>query len=131
MNCLTSCLYPSKQKYTFIANPDDLLTNDIKTIYVNGDKYYVLEKEAHIVQKCRKFYNIWNYRVIKNLTSSQYLLMTSSDEKGKWYIARYNKNYLALLPKNIDDKNIVFKIDYSVTLDNIRNKDFFDVPLND
>ena len=131
MNCLTSCLYPSKQKYTFIANPDDLLTNDIKTIYVNGDKYYVLEKEAYIVQKCRKFYNIWNYRVIKNLTSSQYLLMTSSDEKGKWYIARYNKNYLALLPKNIDDKNIVFKIDYSVTLDNIRNKDFFDVPLND
>ena len=131
MNCLTSCLYPSKQKYTFIANPDDLLTNDIKTIYVNGDKYYVLEKEAHIVQKCRKFYNIWNYRVVKNLTSSQYLLMTSSDEKGKWYIVRYNKNYLALLPKNIDDKNIVFKIDYSVTLDNIRNKDFFDVPLND
>ena len=131
MNCLTSCLYPSKQKYTFIANPDDLLTNDIKTIYVNGDKYYVLEKEAHIVQKCRKFYNIWNYRIIKNLTSSQYLLMTSSDEKGKWYITRYNKNYLALFPKNIDDKNIVFKIDYSVTLDNIRNKDFFDVPLND
>ena len=57
--------------------------------------------------------------------------MTSSDEKGKWYITRYNKNYLALFPKNIDDKNIVFKIDYSVTLDNIRNKDFFDVPLND
>ncbi len=131
MNCLPSCLYPSKQKYTFIANPDDLLTNDIKTLYINGDKYYVLEKQAHIVQKCRKFYNIWNYRVIKNLTSSQYLLITSSHEKGRWYITRYNKNYLGLLPKYIDDKSNVFKIDYSVALGKIRNTKFFDVPLDD
>ena len=131
MNCLPCCLYPSKQKYTFIANPDDLLINDIKTIYVNGDKYYILSKQAHIIQKCRKFYNIWNYRVIKNLTSSQYLLMTSSQEKGRWYITRYNKNFLGLLPKDIDDKTLVFKIDYSITLDKIRNKEFFDVPLND
>lgn len=131
MNCLPSCLYSSKQKYTFIANPDDLLINDIKTIYVNGDKYYILSKQAHIIQKCRKFYNIWNYRIIKKLTSSQYLLMTSSDEKGKWYITRYNKNYMCLLPKNIDDKTNVFKIDYSLSLDNIRNKDLFDIPLDD
>jgi hypothetical protein len=124
-------MYPRPHKYKFIADPDDLLTNDIKTLYVNGDKYYVLEKEAHIVQKCRKFYNIWNYRVIKNMTNSQYLLMTSSQEKGRWYITRYNKNYLGLLPKNIDDKTIVFKIDYSVALGKIKNKHFFDVPLDD
>jgi hypothetical protein len=131
MNCLSSCLYSSKQKYTFIANPDDLLTNDIKTLYVNGDKYYVLEKEAHIVQKCRKFYNIWNYRVIKNLTSSQHLLIISSQEKGRWYITKYNKNYLGLLPKNIQDKSVVFKIDYSVALGNNKKTNFFDVPLDD
>ena len=131
MNCLSNCLYSSKKKYTFIANPDDLLINDIKTIYINGDKYYILEKHGHIVQKCRKFYNIWNYRVIKNLTSCQYLLMTSSDEKGKWYICRYNKNLIGLLPKNINDKTNVFKIDYSVSLDTIRNKDLFEIPLDD
>ena len=125
------CFRKFKQRYTFIADPDDLLTNNIKSIYVNDDKYRILEKKANIIKKCRKYYNVWNYRIIKNLTNSQYLLMTSSQEKGLWYITRYNKNFLGLLPKNISDKKTVFKIDYSITLENKKKKEFFDIPLDD
>ena len=125
------CPRKFKQRYTFIADPDDLLTNNIKSIYVNDDKYHILEKKANIIKKCRKYYNVWNYRIIKNLTSSQYLLITSSQEKGLWYITRYNKNFLGLLPKNISDKKTVFKIDYSITLENKKKKEFFDIPLDD
>lgn len=128
---LLCCAHRFKQKYTFIADPDDLLTNNIKSIYVNGDKYHILEKKANIIKKCRKYYNVWNYRIINNLTTCQYLLMISSQEKGRWYITRYNKNFLGLLPKNIDTKTPVFKIDYSITLGNNKKREFFDVPLDD
>ncbi len=124
------CRYNTSQKYTFLANPDDLLTNDIRTMYVNDDKYHILEKKAHIVKKCRKYYNVWNYQIIRNLTNNPYLLVTSSQEKNRWYIMLYSENFLGVLPKNIDNKKEVFKIDYSITLENIKT-DFFDIPLDD
>ena len=58
----------NKPKYHYIANPDDLLINDIHNIYVNDDKYRIIEKKAHIIKKCNKYYNVWNYRIVKNLT---------------------------------------------------------------
>ena len=82
MNCfpLTCCMYQRELKYKFIADPDDLLNNNIKTIYVNNERYMILSKKAHIIKKCRKFYNVWNYSIIKHSTKVQYILITSSQE---------------------------------------------------
>ena len=124
------CRYNPSHIYTFIANPDDLLMNDIRTIYIDNDKYHILEKKAHIVKRCRKYYNVWNYRIIRNLTNSQYLLVTSTQEKNRWYLMLYSDKFLAVLPKNIDNKKEVFKIDYSVTLEN-KKTEFYDIPLDD
>ena len=123
-----SCL--KKQKYHHIADPDDLLINDIHNIYVNDDKYRIIEKEAHIIKKCNKFYNVWNYRIVKNLTSIHYLLVTSSKDKGKWYLVAYHKNFTNKLPKYIHNKREVYKIDYSIALDKHRNT-LVDIPLID
>lgn len=122
----------NKQKYHYIANPDDLLINDIHNIYVNDDKYRIIEKKAYIIKKCNKYYNVWNYRIVKNLTSIHYLLVTSSKDKGKWYLVPYHYDFMNKLPKNIDSnrKREVYKIDYSVTLDKHRNG-LVDVSLND
>jgi len=133
MNCLPlpRCMYPRKHKYTFIADPDDLLINDITTMYLDDDRYQIIEKKAHIIKKCRKFYNVWNFRIIKNLTGRHYLLVTSSQERNKWYIVLYDNNYINMLPKKISNKKEVLKIDYSVALENKKNREFFDIPLVD
>ena len=130
MNCfpLPCCMYPRDHKYKFIADPDDLLTNNIKTIYVNNERYMILSKKAHIIKKCRKFYNVWNYRIIKHSTTVQYILITSSQERNKWYIVPYDKKYLDILPKRIDRKYPVLTIDFSIKLE---ERDFYDVPLDD
>ena len=130
MNCLPlpCCMYPIKHKYKFIADPDDLLNNNIKTIYVNNERYMILSKKAHIIKKCRKFYNVWNYRIIKHSTTVQYILITSSQERNKWYIVPYDKKYLNILPKRIDRKYPVLTIDFSIKLE---ERDFYDVPLDD
>ena len=130
MNCLPlpCCTYPRKHKYTFIADPDDLLNANIKTIYVNNERYMILSKKAHIIKKCRKFYNVWNYRIIKHSTTAQYILITSSQERHKWYIVPYDKKYLNILPKSIDCKYPVLTIDFSIKLE---ERDFYDVPLDD
>lgn len=130
MNCLPlPCrMYPIKHKYKFIADPDDLLNNNIKTIYVNNERYMILSKKAHIIKKCRKFYNVWNYRIIKHSTTVQYILITSSQERNKWYIVPYDKKYLNILPKRIDRKYPVLTIDFSIKLE---ERDFYDVPLDD
>ncbi len=130
MNCLPlpCCMYPRKHKYTFIADPDDLLNANIKTIYVNNERYMILSKKAHIIKKCRKFYNVWNYRIIKHSTTAQYILITSSQERHKWYIVPYDKKYLHILPKSIDCKYPVLTIDFSIKLE---ERDFYDVPLDD
>ena len=130
MNCLPlpCCMYPRDHKYKFIADPDDLLTNNIKTIYVNNERYMILSKKAHIIKKCRKFYNVWNYRIIKHSTTVQYILITSSEERNKWYIVPYDKKYLDILPKRIDRKYPVLTIDFSIKLE---ERDFYDVPLDD
>jgi len=130
MNCLPlpCCMYPRPHKYKFIADPDDLLTNNIKTIYVNNERYMILSKKAHIIKKCRKFYNVWNYKIIKHSTTAQYILITSSQERNKWYIVPYDKKYLNILPKKIDRKYPVLTIDFSIKLE---ERDFYDVPLDD
>ena len=130
MSCFPLPCFPfrRKHKYTFIADPDDLLINDIKTIYVNDERYMILSKKAHIIKKCRKFYNIWNYRIIKHSTMAQYILITSSQERNRWYIVPYDKNYLNILPKGIKCKYPVLSIDFSVKLEKV---DFFDIPLDD
>ncbi len=130
MNCvpLPCCSIIKKYKYTFIADPDDLLNADIKTIYVNNERYMVLSKKAHIIKKCRKFYNVWNYRIIKHSTTAQYILITSSQEKYRWYISPYDQKYLGVLPKNIKYKHPVTSIDFSIKLG---ERDFFDIPLDD
>ena len=130
MSCfpLPCCMYPRDHKYKFIADPDDLLTNNIKTIYVNNERYMILSKKAHIIKKCRKFYNVWNYRIIKHSTTAQYILITSSEERNKWYIVPYDKKYLDILPKRIDRKYPVLTIDFSIKLE---ERDFYDVPLDD
>ena len=130
MNCLPlpCCMYPRKHKYKFIADPDDLLNNNIKTIYVNNERYMILSKKAHIIKKCRKFYNVWNYKIIKHSTTAQYILITSSQERNKWYIVPYDKKYLNILPKKIDRKYPVLTIDFSIKLE---ERDFYDVPLDD
>tara|TARA_B100001758_G_C17841357_1_gene319337 strand:- start:106 stop:471 length:366 start_codon:yes stop_codon:yes gene_type:complete len=121
-------MYPRPHKYKFIADPDDLLTNNIKTIYVNNERYMILSKKAHIIKKCRKFYNVWNYRIIKHSTTAQYILITSSQERNKWYIVPYDKKYLNVLPKSIDRTYPVLTIDFSIKLE---ERDFYDVPLDD
>ncbi len=130
MNCfpLPCCMYPRPHKYKFIADPDDLLTNNIKTIYVNNERYMILSKKAHIIKKCRKFYNVWNYRIIKHSTTAQYILITSSQERNKWYIVPYDKKYLNVLPKSIDRTYPVLTIDFSIKLE---ERYFYDVPLDD
>ena len=130
MNCLPlpCCMYPRPHKYKFIADPDDLLTNNIKTIYVNNERYMILSKKAHIIKKCRKFYNVWNYRIIKHSTTAQYILLTSSQERYRWYISPYDQKYLGVLPKNIKYKHPVTSIDFSIKLE---ERDFYDVPLDD
>ncbi len=133
MACLPlfCCSHRFKQPYIFIASPDDLLTNDITTMYIDDDRYQIIEKKAHIIKKCRKFYNVWNFRIIKNLTGRHYLLVTSSQERNKWYIVLYDNNYINMLPKKISNKKEVLKIDYSVALENKKKREFFDIPLVD
>ena len=126
------CFKSNVQQYTFLADPDYLLINEINTIYVNDDRYNILGKKAHMIKKCRKYYNIWNYHIIKHLTNHQYLLTISSQEKNRWYIMPYNKHLLGILPKNIKNKTEVRRLDYSISLeDNRKKKDFFDIPLVD
>ena len=133
MACLPlfCCSHRFKQQYRFIASPDDLLMNDITTMYLDDDRYQIIEKKAHIIKKCRKFYNVWNFRIIKNLTGRHYLLVTSSQERNKWYIVLYDNNYINMLPKKISNKKEVLKIDYSVALENKKKREFFDIPLVD
>ena len=113
MNTILMC-FPcfnkiNKEGYDYIANPDDLLINDIHNIYVNDDKYRIIEKDAYIIKKCNKYYNLWNYRIVKNLTSAHYLLVTSTIDKGKWHLIIYNKEYTNKLPRYIDNKQDYLK----------------------
>ena len=73
-------------------------------------------------------YTIWNYRIIKHSTTAQYILITSSQERHKWYIVPYDKNHLNILPKGIKCKHTVFTIDFSIKLE---ERDFYDIPLDD
>ena len=95
------CFSNNNIKYSFIADPDDLLTSDIRTIFLDDNKYVIIDKKSHIIKKCNKYYNIWNYSVVRTLTNRRYLLITTSYEKNLWYIVEYNKEYMGILPPKI------------------------------
>jgi len=120
------CCFSSKIKYTFIADPDDLLINNINTIFLNDDRYRIIDKKAHIIKKCNKYYNIWNYTIVRTLTNRRHLLITSSREKNLWVVVDYNEEYMNILPTKIPTRFRVTKIDYSIPME---KNQLFDVNL--
>ena len=114
--------------YTYIADPDDLLTNNIHTIYLDNDRYQILEKKAYIIKKCNKFYNVWNFSIVRKQNHRRYLLVSSSYEKNLWLLVEYNEIYKSILPSKIphNSKFRVRKIDYAIPNN---NEEFFDVNL--
>lgn len=122
------CFSNKKIIYTYIADPDDLLTNNIHTIYLDNDRYQIIEKKAYIIKKCNKYYNIWNYSIVRKQNHRRYLLVASSAEKNLWLLVEYNENYKGILPSKIPHncKFRVRKIDYEISTN---HEQFFNVNL--
>ena len=122
------CFSNNKIIYKYIADPDDLLTNNIHTIYLDNDRYQIIEKKAYIIKKCNKYYNVWNYSIVRKQNHRRYLLVSSSYEKNLWLLVEYNNEFKGILPSKIpyNSKFRVRKIDYAIPNN---NEDFFDVNL--
>ena len=122
------CFSNNNIKYSFIADPDDLLTNNIHTIYLDNDRYQIIEKKAYIIKKCNKYYNVWNYSIVRKQNHRRYLLVSSSYEKNLWLLVEYNNEFKGILPSKIpyNSKFRVRKIDYAIPNN---NEEFFDVNL--
>jgi len=111
------CFSNNKVIYNFIADPDDLLTSNINTIYLDHDRYQIIEKKAYIIKKCNKYYNVWNFSIVRKQNYRKYLLVSSSYEKNLWLLVEYNENYISILPTKIpyNCKFRVRKIDYGIS----------------